>query len=109
MWEVLGGLVLGWLAREWEVRHLRQLLTASDHDCREATNRLLQAWKDGYTVPDVEGAPIEVEPLPAPLQSLVQEYEDPAAQAKVEAALRRKLNAGRTVDQILMDAEVGQL
>lgn len=109
MYWVVGGIVLGWLSREWEVRRLAALLAESDADCKAATDRLLKAWRDGYVVPDVEGPVVEEEPLPQPLAELVASYPDPLAAAKVEAAIRRKLNSGRDVDAILMDAEVGQL
>lgn len=109
IWIVLVAVALGWLSREREVRALRQLLAESDADCKAATDRLLAAWKDGYTVPLPEAEPFVEDPLPPALQEIVDAYEDPLAQAKAAAAIRRKLNAGRTEDQIVMDAEVGQL
>jgi hypothetical protein len=109
MWVAVGCVLLGWLMREPEVRRLAALVREADTDAKAATDRLLKAWKDGYVVPDVEGEVVEEEALAAELQAIVNQYDDPHAQAKVEAAIRRKLNSGRTADQILMDAEVGQL
>lgn len=100
---------LGWCAQlpvVWRTRAERD--DALERE-RAMMDRLLAAWRDGYTVPAEEAEPLELEPLPSELAEVVASYPDPQAQARVEAAIRRKLNAGREVDAILMDAEVGQL
>jgi hypothetical protein len=72
----------------------------------EATNRLLAAWREGYSIPEPEADPIEEDPLPRELAEWLTQWEGADAQAKWEAELRRQLAKGRTVDQILMDLEL---
>lgn len=108
-WLVGIGVAIGWCVRLPEVWHLRQLLAESDADARDATDRLIAAWREGYHVPESVTEDVPLDPLPTGLAALLDDYPDPAARAKVEAAIRRKMHAGRSADAIIMDAEVGQL
>jgi hypothetical protein len=107
LWSVLavastvaaGGLFL-------ELRDARRARDAERARGDAATDRLLAAWREGYTIPEPDADPVEEEPLPAALQEWLSQWEGADAQAKWEAELRRKLAQGRTVDQILMDVEV---
>lgn len=72
----------------------------------EATNRLLAAWKDGYSIPEPVADVIDEEPLPPALAEWLTQWDDPTAREKFEADLRRKLAQGRTPDQLLMDLEI---
>lgn len=88
-----------------------QLADALVHE-RRAADRLVAAWKDGYRVPEPEPeaprTPFVEDPLPPQLAEWLAQWEDPSAREKWEAELRRRLAAGRSVDAILMDLEVGR-
>ncbi len=109
---VVIGIVLGWTSRTFEVRALFAAMTTAQTWATESTDRLVQAWRDGYQVPEAERervVEIEEAPLEPQLAAIVAQYPDPFAAARIEAAIRRKVNAGRPADAIAMDHEVGQL
>lgn len=105
LWLLLG-IAIGALLREFDVRAWR---TAARDECAkkaEAYDRLYSAWREGAVIPPPEKPEIPEAPLAPELQEHVDKWEAPDVRAKVEANIRRRINAGRTVDQVLMDLEV---
>ena len=79
-------------------------------DLNVARERLIQAWKDGYTVPDTLAEDDE-HTSDAPLFSDAQEqwleqWEDMETQQRWRQYLLRRHRAGRTADAALADAEL---
>ena len=78
-------------------------------ELRAANDRLVQAWKDGYTVPVAEddeptGAS---DPLLSPAQTeWLDQWEDPQGRARWEAFLVRRMRAGASADASIADAEL---
>lgn len=60
-------------------------------DLKEAENRLLAAWKDGYAIPPVtqEEPKVEIPALPPDLQAHVDEWESPTVRAQVRDRILR--------------------
>lgn len=94
-----------------ELLHRAELrLDTLTADLNLARERLVQAWKDGYTVP-TQLADDEPDIADVPIFSPSQEewlsqWEDPETQQRWRQYLLRRHRAGRTTDAALADAEL---
>jgi hypothetical protein len=76
---------------------------------RAATERLVQAWRDGYTVPAPEADDTDDDDLPEwspAIAEFLDQWEDLETRARWEAFIRTRLNRGRSEDAALADAEL---
>lgn len=78
-------------------------------EAKLANDRLLAAWRDGYTVPslDDEEPSGASDPLLSPAQTeWLDQWEDPQGRARWEAFLVRRMRAGASPDGSIADAEL---
>jgi hypothetical protein len=106
----LVGLFLGaallWWARGETIRVLREQLKQAREAEVVATDRLVNAWKEGEKVlPRPEEAPPPPEPLPADLQAELDQWEDVEHRVMLEAAMRDGMRRGLSTVAILLELD----
>jgi hypothetical protein len=101
------GAAAAWLARADTIAILREQLQQARHAEEVATDRLVHAWKAGATVAPrpLERAIPKPEPLPEPLQSEIDQWEDPETRVMLEARFREGLMIGKSVPSLLLELD----
>lgn len=91
-----------------ENARLRLDLHAARAEVKESTDRLVAAWREGYTVPVNE----ELDPPPEPVrftseqETWLDQWEDVKVRARWEQFLVSRMREGRTASAALADAEL---
>lgn len=97
----------------WAVARVQRELIADLHsaakertlEAREATERLLAAWKDGVTIPaptqELPPLPQSTEPIPSELRWIIDRWDEDLAKHKAELELRAMLDRGMSNSSIL--------
>lgn len=103
---LLAGAVILWLARSETIRVLRDQL----HQAREAevvaTDRLVNAWKEGERVlPRPVELPPPPDPLPPELQAELDQWEDGEHRVMLEAQMRDGIRRGLGTVAILLELD----
>jgi len=93
-----------------EITRLERWLASAHERERVAVERLMGAWRDGYTVPtaaDLEGEDGDQYPdLPAVLADWLDQWDDLETRARWHAFFSQRMASGRSQDAALADAEL---